>query len=283
MKIGAHISIADHISNAVSNAEEIGCEVLQIFTKNQQQWKEKQYTKEDIDIFHNVAKNSKIDADLICSHNSYLINICAGKSFVLKQSIESFINEINRCQSLGIKYLIFHPGAHVGQGETIGLKIISDNLNSIIEATKDSGVILLLETTAGQGTNLGYKFEHLSYLINRINQKKRIGVCLDTCHIFAAGYDIRDEFNYYKTMEQFEKIIGLDYLKAFHLNDSKKELSSRVDRHERIGKGHIGEKAFELLMKDKRFENLPGILEVPGGIDAFKEDILFLKNQILSS
>lgn len=282
MKIGAHLSISDHISNAVLDAEKIKCDVLQIFTKNQQQWTEKQYSTEDINIFHSTVKNSKIDGDLLCSHNSYLINICASKSFLLKQSKEAFINEIIRCQSLGIKYLIFHPGAHVGQGEQVGLNIISDSLNYIIQETNDSDVILLLETTAGQGTTLGYQFEQLAYLIKNINKKNRIGICLDTCHIFAAGYDIRDEYHYQNTFEQFDKIIGLDNLKAFHLNDSKKELGSRVDRHERIGKGYIGDKAFELLMNDQRFRNLPGILEVPGGIDAFKEDILLLKNQIKS-
>ena len=154
------------------------------------------------------------------------------------------------------------------------------SLNYIIQETNDSDVILLLETTAGQGTTLGYQFEQLAYLIKNINKKNRISICLDTCHIFAAGYDIRDEYHYQNTFEQFDKIIGLDNLKAFHLNDSKKELGSRVDRHERIGKGYIGDKAFELLMNDQRFRNLPGILEVPGGIDAFKEDILLLKNQI---
>jgi deoxyribonuclease-4 len=278
VKIGAHVSIAGHISNAVANASEIGCEVFQIFTKNQNQWKEKIYTIEDISHFRNALDSSDIHENIICAHNSYLINLCAKNKWILRRSREAFVNEIFRCQSLGVKYLIFHPGAHLGQGENAGLNMIADSLSQVLELTNGSTVVLLMETTAGQGTALGWKFNHLALIIDKLQLKNRIGICLDTCHMFAAGYNIRDERYYKETFDQFEKIIGLDYLKAFHLNDSKKELGIRVDRHERIGKGLMGLKTFKFLMQDNRFVNIPGILEVPGGKKAFKEDIALLRN-----
>jgi deoxyribonuclease-4 len=275
MIIGAHVSIGGGIENAVDNASSIGCETFQIFTKNQTQWKEKIYTNVEIQKFQNKLTASSIRIDTIASHDSYLINLCADNPDNLEKSRDSFLQEINRCSALGIPYIIFHPGSHMGKGEKWGLQIIIESIRWLIDQSQESKVILLLETTAGQGTNLGHKFEQLRFVLNEINNHQRIGVCVDTCHIYAAGYDIRDEMNYHKTIDQLEKLVGLEKIKAFHLNDSKKELGIRVDRHERIGKGVIGVKAFEFFINDQRFKDIPGFLEVPGGDPAF---IKLLKN-----
>ncbi|MDP7554879.1 MAG: deoxyribonuclease IV, partial [Nitrospinota bacterium] len=207
---------------------------------------------------------------------SYLINLASPDPILHRKSIESFFNEMERCEKLRIPYLVFHPGAHVGSGEKAGLKKIAQSINVLLKRGKGFKVSLLLETTAGQGTTLGYKFEHLADIIKMVRQKKSIGVCVDTCHIFAAGYDITTQKGYKKTFEIFNKLIGFGNLKVFHINDSKKELGSRVDRHEHIGKGYLGLKPFEFLVNDRRFANIPKILETPKGPD-LKEDVENLK------
>jgi deoxyribonuclease-4 len=277
MIIGAHVSIGGGIEHAVDNAISLACETFQIFTKNQTQWKEKSYTRDEVQKFQNKLNESSIRKETIASHDSYLINLCADNHDNLEKSRQSFLEEINRCTVLGIPYIIFHPGSHLGKGEAWGLDTIAESVQWLIDQSKESQVRLLLETTAGQGTNLGYTFEQLQFILSEINSDRRMGVCVDTCHIYAAGYDIRDEKNYHKTMNQLEKIIGLEKIKAFHLNDSKKELGTRVDRHERIGKGIIGQKAFEFFINDRRFTDTPGFLEVPGGDPAFTDDIRLLK------
>jgi deoxyribonuclease-4 len=277
MIIGAHVSIGGGIENAVSNATSIGCETFQIFTKNQTQWKEKVYNSDEISKFQNSLMESSIQKDTIASHDSYLINLCADNIANLEKSRNSFLQEMNRCTALGVPYIIFHPGSHLGKGEEWGLRKIVESIQWLIDYSKGSPVKLLLETTAGQGTNLGYTFEQLKFMLTEIDNYQRMGVCVDTCHIYAAGYDIRDEMSYNKTMDQLVHMIGLENIKAFHLNDSKKELGLRVDRHERIGKGVIGKRTFELLINDQRFKDIPGYLEVPGGDEVFEDDIKLLK------
>jgi deoxyribonuclease-4 len=271
--IGAHVSIAGGVENSVAHAQQLGCETFQIFTKNQNQWREKKYTREQIGLFHDRLTNSSIDANLLAAHGSYLINLCSPQPDLLARSRLAFLNEAQRCAGLGIPFLIFHPGSHMGQGEEWGLKKIAESINEIIAQLDTKKVTFLLETTAGQGSNLGYRFEHLLQIISGVKRSEQVGICVDTCHIFAAGYDIRREQGYEQTMYQLESVLGLDKVMAFHLNDCKSDCASRVDRHERIGKGKIGSKLFRLLLHDTRWSHLPGFLEIPGGDEAFKQDI----------
>ncbi|MFN4111825.1 MAG: deoxyribonuclease IV, partial [Ignavibacteria bacterium] len=195
---------------------------------------------------------------------------------ILKKSRQAFIEELNRCEILGIDYLNFHPGSHMGAGEADGIKLIAESLNLIHEKTKGFKVKSMIETTAGQGTSLGYRFEQIRKIIDLVEEKNRLAVCVDTCHIFAAGYDFRTEKDYLKTFEEFDDIIGLKFLKAFHMNDSKKGLGERIDRHEHIGKGKIGLVGFSFIMNDKRFANIPKILETPKG-ENMREDVVNMK------
>mgnify|MGYP001606797763 FL=1 len=257
------MSIEGGVENAPLRGKKAGCQVIQIFTKNNNRWNSRQLTDKDINSF----KKNSFDTGVIpsASHTAYLINLASPNTEIYKKSLEAFYDEMERAERLGLPYLIFHPGAHLGSGENTGLKKIADSINILLKKVSDFKLMLLLETTAGQGSHLGYKFEHLSEIIKMVDEKEKIGVCLDTCHIFAAGYDISNEYGYKKTFEDFNKIIGIDRLKAFHINDSKKELGSRVDRHEHIGKGKIGLTAFRLLLNDPRFKNISMILETPKG------------------
>ncbi len=259
--LGAHMSSAGGVHKAVERAVSIGCTALQLFTKNNNQWFAKKLEDE---VIKNYKKNIG-DADLsgVVSHDSYLINLCAANPDILKKSRASFQDELERCELLGIPYLNFHPGAHVGAGEEEGLKKIIESLDIIHDKTKNFKVLSVVEVTAGQGTTLGYKFEQINKIITGVQQKNRMAVCIDTCHIFAAGYDISTEKGYEKTFKEFEEIVGLEKLVAFHVNDSKKGLASKVDRHEHIGKGEIGLLGFKLLMNDERFDHIPKILETP--------------------
>lgn len=261
--LGAHLSISGGLDKALERAIKLNCTTLQIFTKNSNQWYAKPLSSETIQNYKRLLKITKINP--VIAHDSYLINLCAKDKLVLKKSRDAFIDELRRCELLGIKYLNFHPGAHMGQGEEDGIKIIAESINLAHEKTKGFNVKSMIETTAGQGTNIGYRFEQLKKIIDLIEEKNRVAVCIDTCHIFAAGYDIRTESTYEKTMKEFDQIIGFKYLKAFHLNDSKRGLGERVDRHEHIGKGVIGIEAFRFIMNDKRFCNIPKIIETPKG------------------
>jgi len=278
MLIGAHVSIAGGIENAISNALKIGCETFQIFTKNQNQWREKKFTVEEINRFKDSIDVSPFSTSQLAVHNSYLINLCATDIEILKKSRDAFVTEIQRCHDLNIPHLVLHPGSHTGRGEKWGIEKIAESIYWSLSQSPTAKVRVLLETTAGQGTNLGYRIEHLSQLIRMINRPERTGVCVDTCHIFAAGYDLSTGTSYHQTMEEFQKIIGLENVYLFHLNDSKKDLGSRIDRHETIGEGKIGIHAFRLLINDERFKNIPAILEVPGGEKAFKQNIEQLKS-----
>jgi deoxyribonuclease IV len=277
MHIGAHVSIAGSVENSVDRALQLGCETFQIFTKNQTQWKEKQYSPQQALQFRDRLAATDLKGDLLAVHNSYLINLCSVEPALLQKSRLAFLNEATRCAVLGIPYLIFHPGSHLGQGEEWGITTIAESINWVLQRLENDTVLFLLETTAGQGSNLGYRFEQLQQIMERIAPSGRIGICVDTCHIFAAGYDLRDEQTYEQTVERLQAVVGLDTIKAFHLNDCKSEFGSRVDRHERIGKGKIGLHVFRLLINDPRWRNRPGFLEVPGGDEAFKQDIAILK------
>ena len=267
--IGAHQSIAGGLHKAFERAEMVGCRTLQIFTKNSNQWVGKLLSEQDIANYKTTAKKSSIAP--VIAHDSYLINLCAKDKTILKKSRDAFLDEIQRCDILGIPYLVFHPGAHMGDGEEDGIKKIIDSLNWAHEQSKGAQVLSVLETTAGQGTTMGYRFEHLRAIIDGVADPKRMAVCIDTCHLFAAGYDISTREGYLSTMREFDTIVGLEHLAAIHVNDSKKPLGSRVDRHEHIGKGAIGKEAFRCLMQDERLKHIPKILETPKGED-LKED-----------
>ena len=267
--IGAHESIAGGIHTAFDRAATVGCTALQVFTKSNNQWRAKPLTDEDIANYKTAASESRVRS--VVAHDCYLINLAAGDKSILKKSREAFLDELQRCHLLGIPYLNFHPGAHVGAGEQEGIKRIIESLDWAHGRTAGCTVKSVLETTAGQGTNLGYRFEQLRTIIDRVDDPDRMGVCIDTCHIFAAGYDISTEEGYEKTLKEFDEIIGIPRLAAIHTNDSKKPLGSRVDRHEHIGRGMIGKTGFRCLMKDQRLSNIPKILETPKGED-LKED-----------
>ena len=263
--VGAHESIAGGIHKAFERAESAGCATLQVFTKNSSQWRAKPLTDEDIANYKTAASKSTIHP--VVAHDSYLINLCAKDAELLEKARLAFVDELQRCGVLGIPYLNFHPGAHTGQGEEEGIKRIIESLNWAHAETKGCTVQSVLETTAGQGSAIGYRFEHLRNIIEGVQEPERVAVCIDTCHIFAAGYDIRTMQGYEETMKEFDAIIGLKKLVAIHANDSKKPLGSRVDRHEHIGKGAIGLTGFRMLMQDERLVHVPKILETPKGED----------------
>ncbi|MBU2444938.1 MAG: deoxyribonuclease IV [Bacteroidetes bacterium] len=272
--LGAHTSISGGVDTAIDRAVKIKCSTIQIFTKNNNQWRAAPLTEETVRNYKNKLRLTKIKP--VVAHDSYLINLCAKDETILIKSREAFIEELKRCELLSISFLNFHPGAHLGQGESDGIKIIAESLNIAHDQTPKFKVKSMIETTAGQGTNIGYRFEQIRKIIDLVEDKKRLAVCIDTCHIFAGGYDIRTEKTYENTFDELKKIIGFKYLKAFHLNDSKKEFGSRVDRHEHIGKGYIGLNGFRFLMNDKRFENIPKILETPKGPEML-EDVMNMK------
>ena len=270
MKFGAHMSISGGLHKAFGHGERAGCEALQIFSKNQQQWRAKPLTEADIAMFK--AEHQRCGAWPLAVHDSYLINLATPGDELWEKSIAAFGEELERCAALGIPYLVTHPGAHTGSGEDAGLRREADALNRLFKEGVGGDVLVLLETTAGQGTCLGYRFEHLARLIELVEHQERLGVCVDTCHILAAGYDIRTPEAYTATFAEFDRLVGLDRIKVFHVNDSQKGLGSRVDRHTHIGEGEIGIEGFRALVNDARFVDLPMILETPKGED-LAEDI----------
>ncbi len=264
------MSNAGGVHKAVERGISIGCTTMQLFVKNNVQWEGKPLTDEDVASYKKLLKESNIAPVVV--HDSYLINLCAKDKKILKKSRSALKDELDRSELLGVDYLNFHPGAHMGQGEEVGIKLIAESLDIIHEQTKGHKVKSVIEATAGQGTAIGYRFEQLRQIIDLVEDKNRMAVCIDTCHVFAAGYDIATEEGYERTFQEFDEIVGLDRLVAFHVNDSKRELGARVDRHIHIGKGHIGLEGFRLLMNDPRFVNIPKILETPKGPD-MKEDV----------
>ena len=267
--LGAHMSIAGGVGNAFIEGKKVDCDAIQIFTKSSRQWASKPYSKEEIEQFHLNRKETGIGA--VIAHDSYLLNIGSPDAALRARSIAAFIDELERCEMLGVTNLVAHPGAHVGAGELDGIKTIAKSLDEVHKACPGYGVKVTLEITAGQGSNLGYRFEQIGNIIDATKESDRLRVCFDTEHAFAAGYDIRTRDGYERTFGEFDEAIGIELLAAFHLNDSKKEFNSRVDRHEHIGKGFIGVEAFRMLVNDPRFWGLPMCLETPKGPD-LKED-----------
>jgi deoxyribonuclease-4 len=259
------MSIAGGAFNAFAQGEQSDCTSIQIFTKSSNQWKAKELTDEEVDKYHAEQKRTGIDP--VIAHDSYLINLGSPDAALVKKSREAFLVEMERCEKFRIPYLVTHPGSHLGKGEDWGVKRIAESISWLHERTGGFKVKIALETTAGQGSNLGYRFEQIAAMIEQASRPEKLAVCLDTCHIFAAGYDITTEESYEKTISEFDRIIGLDRLAVIHFNDAKKGLGSRIDRHEHIGKGEIGKKPFGFFMRDKRFERIPKLLETPKGDD----------------
>lgn len=258
--LGAHVSVQGGLTNAFLNAEKIGAKAFALFTKNQRRWESKPLTNDEIMDFKNGLAISGISPDFILPHNSYLQNLGNPDDEIREKSLNAFIDEMERCNLLGLKYINIHPGSHLKKVSVEEcIKLIANCINIAIK--KVPNVIVVLETTAGQGSNIGSKFEELAQIIDLVEDKSRIGVCIDTCHILAAGYELKDEQGYNKTMEDFENIIGFKYLKGVHLNDSKFDTGSKKDRHESINKGTLGEDFFIRFMNDPRFNNIPIVLE----------------------
>jgi deoxyribonuclease-4 len=258
--IGAHVSASGGVEYAPVNAHEIGANAFALFTKNQRQWVSKPLTAESIDLFRQNCEKYGFLPEYILPHDSYLINLGHPEEEGLTKSRAAFLDEMQRCEQLGLKLLNFHPGSHLNKIDTEAcLSRIAESINIVLDKTK--GVTAVIENTAGQGSNLGNEFWHLRYIIDKVEDKSRVGVCLDTCHTFTAGYNFLQDYD--QVFNAFEQEVGFSFLRGIHLNDSKKEVGSRVDRHDSIGQGYIGNAFFERLMKDTRFDNLPIILETP--------------------
>jgi deoxyribonuclease-4 len=260
--VGAHVSASGGVENAPLNANTIGAKAFALFTKNQRQWFSNPLSRESIKRFRENCEKLGYKPFQILPHDSYLINLGHPEQEPLEKSRASFLDEMQRCEQLGLDRLNFHPGSHLKTiSEEECLSRIAESINIVLDKTK--GVTAVIENTAGQGTNMGHKFEQLKFMIDKVEDKSRVGICIDTCHAFTSGYDIKTPEGFRETFNLFDKIIGFNFLKGMHINDSKKELASRVDRHDNIGKGLLGEDVFRMLMNDPRFDNMPLILETP--------------------
>ncbi len=272
--VGAHISAAGGVENAPVNAEAIGAKAFAFFTRNQRQWKSKPYTNNNIELFRERCDELGFSPDYILPHASYLINLGHPDKEALEKSRTAFLDEMSRCEQLGLNRFNFHPGSHLDKTSIDNcLDTIAESINITLE--KSNGVAAVLENTAGQGTNLGHTFEQLAHIIDKVEDKSRIGVCIDTAHALAAGFEIRTKEGFDDTFDKFEKIIGIKYLKGMHINDSKKEVGTRVDRHDSLGKGVMNMDLFSFIMNDSRFDDMPLILETPD-VDIWPEEIKLL-------
>jgi deoxyribonuclease-4 len=280
--LGAHMSIAGGVDKSLLLGKTVDCHAIQIFTKSSRQWAAKPYTREEIELFDFNRQATGITT--VIAHDSYLLNLGSPDVTLRERSIAAFIDELERCEILRVSNLVTHPGSHLGAGEDEGIKTIARSLDEVHQACPGYKTKVTLEITAGQGSNLGYRFDQIRKMIDATRESDRLRVCFDTEHAFAAGYDIRTKEGYERTFAEFDETIGLEMLAAFHLNDSKKEFNSRVDRHEHIGKGHIGVEAFRFLLNDKRFWGLPMCLETPKGPDLKedKENLAVLRSLIQS-
>jgi deoxyribonuclease IV len=261
MRLGAHISISGGVEKAVGRGQEVGCEAMQIFTKNSNQWQAKPLSPAEIKSFRDGCATAGIAP--VIAHSAYLINLAAPDEALYEKSIQAFLDELQRCELLGIPYLVVHPGAHMGTGEDQGLTRVATAINHIHRATSNLQAVMALEVTAGQGSSLAYKFEHFAAILAQVDAPERLGFCLDTCHLLAAGYDFRTRQGYDQMMDAWDDLVGIEHIRVIHLNDSKKDLGSRVDRHEHIGQGYIGTTGFEFLLNDHRLSELPMVLETP--------------------
>lgn len=276
--IGAHVSTVGGVANAPLNAHAIGAKAFALFTGSSSRWSSKNLSEKDIESFKSNCALYGYTPDIILPHDNFLINLGSPDKQKLAMSRKSFLEELKRCELLGLTLLNFHPGSHLNLvEENIALDTIAESINISLEKSK--GVTAVLENVAGQGSNLGHAFEQLAYIIDRVEDKSRVGVCIDTCHAYSAGYDLRSEEGYEKTWRDFDEIIGFSYLKGMHLNDDKKAFASRIDRHASIGEGTLGKEFFTRLMNDPRFDNIPLILETPNE-EIWKEEIEWLYNEI---
>jgi deoxyribonuclease-4 len=260
--IGAHVSAQGGVENAPLNANEIGAKAFALFTKNQRQWFSGPLSKTSIKKFRENCEKLEYKPFQILPHDSYLINLGHPEKEPLEKSRTSFLDEMQRCELLGLDRLNFHPGSHLKLiSEEECLIRIAESINFVLDKTR--GVTAVIENTAGQGSNMGFRFEHLKFIIDKVEDKSRVGVCIDTCHAYTAGYNLKTPEGFLETFSLFNKTIGFKYLRGMHINDSKKEFATRVDRHENIGKGFLGEEVFRMVMNDNRFDNMPLILETP--------------------
>ena len=272
--IGAHVSASGGVENAPANALAIGADAFALFTKNQRQWVSAPLSEKSINLFKQRLEQGNLDARYILPHDSYLINLGSPDEEGLQKSRAAFFDEMSRCEQLGLQMLNFHPGSHLNKISVEQcLDTIAESINMALERT--SGVTAVIENTAGQGSNVGNRFEHIRYIIDKVEDKSRVGVCIDTCHTYSAGYDIVGEYD--AVFEEFDKVIGFGYLRGVHLNDSKKLLASRVDRHDSLGDGTLGVEFFKRFMRDERFDNMPIILETPDE-SRWREEILMLRS-----
>lgn len=280
MSLGAHMSVAGGFAKAFERGESIGCETMQIFVTNPNRWQAPPLTDEEVALFREAASASPIRP--VIAHDMYLINLCSPDDTLWKRSLRAFQDELERADRLGCCCVVMHPGAHMGAGEEVGLQRLVDALDRLRDAMPDLQVKVALETTAGQGSNLGYRFEHLAEVIARVQDARWLTVCLDTCHVFAAGYELRTAEGYAETWRQFDDIVGIGRLQLIHMNDAKSELGSHVDRHEHIGDGKLGAAAFCQIVNDPRLAHLPMILETPelGDLDIAKRDLDALRSLI---
>lgn len=275
--IGAHVSAAGGVDQAVIRAHELEATAFALFTKNQRQWKAAPLPEDVIEKFKVACEKYGYSSNQILPHDSYLINLGHPVEEALEKSRDAFLDEMQRCEQLGLSLLNFHPGSHLMQiDEDKCLEKISESLN--IALSKTEGVTAVIENTAGQGSNLGFRFEHLAKIIDGVEDKSRVGVCIDTCHAFAAGYDLRTEEECINTFKHFEDVVGFKYLRGMHLNDAKSEFNSRVDRHHSLGEGNIGKTVFSWMMRDPRFDGIPMILETVNP-DIWKDEIAWLKSE----
>lgn len=274
--IGAHVSAAGGVENAPVNAHKIGASAFALFTKNQRQWQAKPLTEDSINAFKKNCEKYGFNPEQILPHDSYLINLGHPETAALQKSRAAFLDEMQRCEQLGLDRLNFHPGSHLNKiSEDKCLATIAESVNIALEKTK--GVIAVIENTAGQGTNLGFSFYQLKKIIHQVEDKSRVGVCIDTAHAYSAGYDIKTRAGFEKVFQEFTAVIGFKYLKGMHLNDSKKDFGSKVDRHDSLGKGTLGLEVFECIMNDDRFNGIPLILETPNE-ELWAEEIKLLKS-----
>ncbi len=273
--LGAHVSTAGGLHNAPERGREIAAEAIQVFTRNQVHWAARPVSRSEAAAFRAAVERNRIR--VVLSHGSYLVNLATPDRVVRERSRAAFLAEMRRCHALGIPYLVFHPGAHLGAGEEEGLRRVAESLNHALDRGHGLAVMPLLEVTAGQGSSVGHSFEHLARILEQLETPLRVGVCLDTCHLLAAGYDIATPRGYARTMEDLDQTVGLSRVKAFHLNDAKRGLGSRLDRHESIGRGFLGAVTFRRLLRDRRFRGVPMVLETPGGLPRWKEELALLR------
>jgi deoxyribonuclease IV len=274
--LGAHVPVAGGLHKAPENGHAIGAEAIQIFTRNQVQWKSRAVSPDEAAMFRQAVAASGVR--MVVTHGSYLINLAARDAAILTKSRDAFVADLERCHALAVPYLIFHPGAHLGAGEEAGLAQVAASLDDILARTAGLSVTPLLEVTAGQGTCLGHRFEHIAQILELMRAPEKLGVCLDTCHLLAAGYDIATPEGYEQTVADFDRIVGLAKVRAFHLNDAKKGLGSKLDRHAPIGEGTMGIEPFRRIVNDARFAGLPMVLETPGPLPVWKKELALLRS-----